>query len=220
MRGRGRAARDSRRLRGQAALVALALCGALALTGCNGDDGDGGDGGPGPGASGANPASSPAAGQTATSSPSAPTAATPSKSPQRPAPSAPTATPAGAAKTPATGSACDHKMPISPDEIAVYRYTPEGGAHSLILKHGNWGCAAPGADAAPFEAVGKETFLNIAEDAKITAVTPVVASTVSQPITLQQLIDWLIAHPDQGRVFRYHLDAEGVIDALDQQYTS
>nr|WSX52450.1 hypothetical protein OG409_28060 [Streptomyces sp. NBC_00974] len=215
MRGHRPAVRDSRRMRGQAALAALALCGALVLTGCNGDDGDGG---PGPGASGASPTGSPSAG--ATPAPSASAPATPSKSPQKPTPTAPSATAAGAAKTPAPGSACDHKMPVSPDEIAVYRYTPEGGAHSLILKHGNWGCAAPGADAAPFETVGKETYLNIAEDAKITAVTPVVASTVSQPITLQQLIDWLIAHPDQGRVFRYHLDAEGVIDALDQQYTS
>ncbi|MGW6691236.1 hypothetical protein [Streptomyces sp. NPDC054961] len=211
MRAHRPAVRDSRRMRGQAALAALALCGALALTGCNGDDGSGG---PGPGASVASPTGSPAA----TPSPSAPV--TPSKSPKKPTPTAPSATAAGATKTPAPGSACDHKMPVSPDEIAVYRYTPEGGAHSLILKHGHWGCAAPGADAAPFETVGKETYLNIAEDAKITAVTPIVASTVSQSITLQQLIDWLIAHPDQGRVFRYHLNAEGVIDALDQQYTS
>ncbi|MBT2450114.1 hypothetical protein J7F03_24165 [Streptomyces sp. ISL-43] len=185
------------------------MCGTLALTGCGGDDED-----TGTGAAGASPTGSAPA--TATPSAPAPSPA-PSKSAQKPAPSA---TPAGKAKTPAPGSTCDHKMPISPDEIAVNRYTPEGGVHSLIVKHGNWGCAAPGADAAPFETVGKETFLNIAEDAKITAVTPVIASTVSQPITLQQLIDWLIAHPDQGRVFRYHLDGTGVIDSLDQQYTS
>ncbi|MET9469772.1 hypothetical protein ABZY44_34275 [Streptomyces sp. NPDC006544] len=43
---------------------------------------------------------------------------------------------------------------------------------------------------------------------------------MSRPITLQQLIDRLIAHPDQGRVFRHHLNAEGIIDALDQQYAS
>ncbi|WP_251072390.1 hypothetical protein [Streptomyces sp. ISL-43] len=209
MRGHVVRVRSGRRTRGQAALAALALCGTLALTGCGGDDED-----TGTGAAGASPTGSAPA--TATPSAPAPSPA-PSKSAQKPAPSA---TPAGKAKTPAPGSTCDHKMPISPDEIAVNRYTPEGGVHSLIVKHGNWGCAAPGADAAPFETVGKETFLNIAEDAKITAVTPVIASTVSQPITLQQLIDWLIAHPDQGRVFRYHLDGTGVIDSLDQQYTS
>lgn len=212
MRGHVVRVRDGRRTRGRAAVAVLALCGTLALTGCSGDDEDTGAGAAGP---------SPLATTTATAAvtPSAtPSASTaPSKSAPKPALSA-TAT--GKAKTPAPGSDCDHKMPISPDEVAVYRYTPEGGVHSLIVKHGNWGCAAPGMDAAPFDTVGKETFLNIAEDAKITAVTPVIASPVSQPITLQQLIDWLIAHPDQGRVFRYHLNGAGVIDWMDQQYTS
>ncbi|MFZ3469537.1 hypothetical protein ACODT3_29335 [Streptomyces sp. 4.24] len=208
MRGQGVRVRGARRTRGRAAFAVLALCGTLALTGCDDEAG-------GAGAAGATPtASTPA---TAAPSATASASTAPSQSAPKPAPSA-TAT--GKAKTPAPGSDCDHKMPISPDEVAVYRYTPEGGAHSLIVKHGNWGCAAPGMDAAPFDTVGKETFLNIAEDAKITAVTPVVASPVSQPITLQQLIDWLIAHPDQGRVFRYHLNGAGVIDWMDQQYTS
>ncbi|MGW6706364.1 hypothetical protein ACWGDE_15920 [Streptomyces sp. NPDC054956] len=210
MRGHGERVRDRRRTRGQAALTVLALCATLALTGCGGDDEDAGAGAAGPSAS-----ATPSVTATPTATPSATPAA--SKSASKPAPSA-TAT--GKAKTPAPGSGCDHKMPISPDEVAVYRYTPEGGAHSLIVKHGNWGCAAPGMDAAPFDVVGKETFLNIAEDAKITAVTPVVDSPLSQPITLQQLIDWLAAHPDQGRVFRYHLNGAGVIDWMDQEYTS
>lgn len=213
MRGHGTVVRDARRLRTQAALAALTLCATLALTACNGDDETGAAGTP----------ASPSAGATATGaaspSASAPPSAAPSKKPTPAAPSA-TVTPAGTKKPPAPGSTCDHKMPISPDEVAVYRYTPEGGVHSLIVKHGNWGCAAPGMDAAPFDTVGKETFLNIAEDAKITAVTPIIASPLSQPITLQQLIDWLIAHPNQGRVFRYHLDSTGVIDWMDHQYTS
>lgn len=215
MRGHSTAVRGAGRLRTQAALAAVALCGTLALTACNGDEETGAPG------TLASPATSTAA--TGTASPGSPTAS-PSPSPapsKKPTPAATSAaTPAGTKKAPTPGSTCDHKMPISPDEIAVNRYTPEGGVHSLIVKHGNWGCAAPGADAAPFVTTGKETFLNIAEDAKITAVTPIVASTVSQPITLQQLIDWLIAHPNQGRVFRYHLDGAGVIDSLDQQYTS
>ncbi|WP_327307317.1 hypothetical protein OG730_30930 [Streptomyces sp. NBC_01298] len=203
-------------MRTQAALAALALCGTLVLTACNGDDEAGAPGSP------ASPTVSAPATATASASASASAAAPPSSAPsKKPAPTTTSsATPAGTKKPPAPGSTCDHKMPISPDEVAVYRYTPEGGVHSLIIKHGNWGCAAPGMDAAPFETVGKETFLNIAEDAKITAVTPIVASPLSQPITLQQLIDWLIAHPNQGRVFRYHLDSAGVIDWMDQQYTS
>lgn len=212
MRAHGTVVRDERRPRTQAALAALALCATLALTACNGDDEAGAAGTP------AGPATSAAA--TVTASPSA--SPSPSSAPsKKPTPSTTaTVTPAGTKKPPAPGSTCDHKMPISPDEVAVYRYTPEGGVHSLIVKHGNWGCAAPGMDAAPFDTVGKETFLNIAEDAKITAVTPIIASPVSKPITLQQLIDWLIAHPNQGRVFRYHLDSAGVIDWMDQQYTS
>ncbi|MFF1412167.1 hypothetical protein ACFVX6_20755 [Streptomyces sp. NPDC058289] len=216
MRGHGAMVRDARRLRTQAALAALALCATLTLTACNGDDETGAAGTP------ASPSASPSAGATATGAASPSASASPSSAPsKKPTPTAPsTVTPAGTKKPPAPGSACDHKMPISPDEVAVYRYTPEGGVHSMIVKHGNWGCAAPGMDAAPFDTVGKETFLNIAEDAKITAVTPVIASPLSQPITLQQLIDWLIAHPNQGRVFRYHLDGAGVIDWMDQQYTS
>lgn len=212
MRAHGTAVREARRVRAQAALAALALCGTLALTACNGDEEAGAPG------TTASPATSSAA--TGTASPSA--SPSPSSAPsKKPAPSATsTVTPAGTKKAPTPGPTCDHKMPISPDEVAVYRYTPEGGVHSLIIKHGNWGCAAPGMDAAPFDTVGKETFLNIAEDAKITAVTPIIASPLSQPITLQQLIDWLIAHPNQGRVFRYHLNGAGVIDWMDQQYTS
>ncbi len=211
MRGHGTAVRGARRLRTQAALAALALCGTLALTACNGDEESGAPGTP------ASPATSAAATGPASPSPSS----APSAAPKKPAPTATsTATPAGTKKAPTPGPTCDHKMPISPDEVAVHRYTPEGGVHSLIVKHGNWGCAAPGMDAAPFDTVGKETFLHIAEDAKITAVTPIIAGPLSQPITLQQLIDWLIAHPNQGRVFRYHLDSAGVIDWMDQQYTS
>ncbi|MCP3756660.1 hypothetical protein [Streptomyces sp. TBY4] len=216
MRGRGTAVRDARRLRTQAALAALALCGTLALTACSGDEETGAPGTPASPSASAAPSDTASATATAPSSPA--TAKKPAPTATATAPS--TATPAGSKKPPAPGSTCDHKMPISPDEVAVYRYTPEGGAHSLIIKHGNWGCAAPGADAAPFETTGKETFLNIAEDARITAVTPLVDSAVGQPITLQELIDWLVAHPNQGRVFRYHLDSAGVIDSLDQQYTS
>ncbi|WP_438318180.1 hypothetical protein ACSHWO_33475 [Streptomyces sp. HUAS TT3] len=202
-----------RRSRGLA-LAALALSGTLTLAGCNGDT----DGG----------AAGPASGTTSGTTPTA-TAAAPSVTPGGVLPSASakaTPTPTGAAtapgkpKPPAPAPSCDHKMPISPDEIAVYRYTPEGGEHSLIVKHGNWGCPGPGG-AAPFVTVGGETFVSVNEDAKITALSPIVASSVSKPITLHELSEWLVAHPDKGLVFHYNVDHRGHIETLGQEeYTS
>ncbi|MDX3645861.1 hypothetical protein [Streptomyces sp. MB09-02B] len=117
------------------------------------------------------------------------------------------------------GDDCDHKMPISPDEIAVYRYTPEGGSLSLIVKHGNWGCGTPDSDGAPFETVGKETYLPLDQAANITVTTPIVESTTNQPIGVQEFLDWLEAHPDSGLVFTYHLGDDGAIDRLDEVFT-
>lgn len=114
---------------------------------------------------------------------------------------------------------CDHKMPISPDEIAVYRYTPEGGSLSLIFRHGNWGCGTPDSDGAPFETVGKETYLPLDQAAYITVTNPIVTSTENQPIGVQEFLDWLEAHPDSGLVFQYHRGADGAIDRLEQIFT-
>ncbi|MFJ6728412.1 hypothetical protein ACIQPQ_26300 [Streptomyces sp. NPDC091281] len=114
------------------------------------------------------------------------------------------------------GDDCDHKMPISPDEFAVYGYTPEGGQLGLIVKYGNWGCPTPDSDGPPFEPVGKEIYQQLDQAADITVTDPIVASTDNQPIGVQEFIDWLDAHPDSGLVFKYHLGADGVIDRLDQ----
>ncbi|MFD6875550.1 MULTISPECIES: hypothetical protein [unclassified Streptomyces] len=202
------------------ALVAIALCGVLALSGCQGDDGDDGAA-PGP------PTAAPATTSSAGAKPAGTATATrkPKATPTATATAGGAATPAKKPKSPTPAATCDHRMPISPDEIQVNRYTPEGGFHSLIVKRGNWGCGAPDTDGAPFETVGKETFLPIAADAEVTAVTPIVASTENQKITLQQLIDWLVAHPDQGLVFRFHMGVDGgsgegpAIDTLDQVFT-
>lgn len=139
------------------------------------------------------------------------------------------ATPPSSATSPAEGSpaaagggeddGCDHKMPISPDEIAVYRYTPEGGSLSLIFRHGNWGCGTPDSDGAPFETVGKETYLPLDQAAYITVTNPIVASTENQHIGVQEFLDWLEAHPDSGLVFQYHLGADGAIDSLEEVFT-
>ncbi|MFI5979486.1 hypothetical protein ACIBEA_01275 [Streptomyces sp. NPDC051555] len=110
-------------------------------------------------------------------------------------------------------------MPISPDTIALYRYTPEGGSHGLIVKYGNWTCGgSPDADGASFAPVGVETYLPLAETAKITATAPILAGSASKPVTVHELTAWLVAHPNSGLPFRYHLGAGGVIDTLDEVY--
>ncbi|WP_405961768.1 hypothetical protein OG235_49550 [Streptomyces sp. NBC_00024] len=224
--------RKSRRRPGAVKAAVLSVCaaGALGLTGCSGDGGTGGadsdakatasatsgtkdntkdktgasadTAGKKPGAASKDPGGG---GKTAGGVPVT------SKSP------APTATPSVGADGDADD--CDHKMPISPDEIAVYRYTPEGGFLSLIVKHGNWGCGTPDSDGAPFETVGEETFIPMDQAANITVTTPIVESTENQPIGVQEFLDWLEAHPNSGLVFTYHLGGDGAIDRLDEVFT-
>ncbi|MFJ7335113.1 hypothetical protein ACIQU3_16275 [Streptomyces sp. NPDC101110] len=134
-------------------------------------------------------------------------------------PAAPASGPTASAGTGGADDGCDHKMPISPDEIAVYRYTPEGGSLSLIIRHGNWGCGSPDSDGAPFETVGKEIYLPMDQAAYVTVTDPIVTSTENQPIGVQEFLNWLEAHPDSGLVFRYHLGADGAIDRLEQVFT-
>ncbi|KPI05795.1 hypothetical protein OV450_3922 [Actinobacteria bacterium OV450] len=194
-----------RAVRGQAAMAVLAVCGMLALSACqNGDD----------------QAAAPDA-KSSAAAPAAPTATTavpaPSKTGAAPKPSA-TATAVGKnppAPTPPSAPACgaDHRMPVSPDTIAVHRYTPEGGMTSLIVQHGTYGC--PGR----FEPSGAWTYIPISEKAKITATAPILPSEVmGKPISTSELTSWLDTHPDKGLPFRYHLNAEGVIDTLDEIY--
>lgn len=194
-----------RAVRGQAAMAVLAVCGMLALSACqNGDD------------QAAAPDAKPSA-----AAPASPTATTavpaPSKTGAAPKPSA-AATPAGKnppAPAPPSAPACgaDHRMPVSPDTIAVHRYTPEGGMTSLIVQHGTYGC--PGR----FEPSGAWTYIPISEKAKITATAPILPSEVmGKPISTSELTSWLDTHPDKGLPFRYHLNAEGVIDTLDEIY--
>lgn len=140
-------------------------------------------------------------------------------SPSAAATASATPVPAAPAASAGTDSGCDHKMPISPDEIAVYRYTPEGGSLSLIVKHGTWGCAPADSDGAPFETVGKETYIPMDQAAYVTVTNPIVESTENQRIGVQEFLDWLEAHPDSGLVFRYHLGADGAIDRLEEEFT-
>ncbi|WP_327131613.1 hypothetical protein OG311_10710 [Streptomyces sp. NBC_01343] len=215
MGGRGKAVQGPRRLRRQAA-AALVLCGALTLTACKGDGGDAGAAGTGPGASPA----SPSATASSSSSSSAPGGAAPSSSAassKKPSPTAgaPTAAPAKP-KPPAPGPACASTDAVSPNEIAVHRYTPEGGQYSLIVKHGHWGCPVAGGTT-PFVTVGEETYIPIAEDAKIGAHAPILSGSTNKPITTHELTSWLETHPNKGLVFHYGVNKAGVIDILGQE---
>jgi hypothetical protein len=200
--------KKSRRRPGAVRAAALAACavGALVLTGCNGDDvaGAGTDAGTSLSASPTKPAGAATSGSGGGAA----------KSPG----SAPTSSPI-AAGSGADDDGCDHKMPISPDEVAVYRYTPEGGSLSLIVKHGNWGCGSPDSDGPPFETVGKETFIPMDQAAYVTVTNPIVESTENQHIGVQEFLDWLEANPNSGLVFTYHLGADGAIDRLDEVFT-
>ncbi|MEU2052548.1 hypothetical protein [Streptomyces bungoensis] len=197
---------------------------ALTLTACNADgDAAASPGGahtaaaePGAGTGGTAPGST-AAG-TATSA--KPVASKPAAKPVGGAGGAASPAPsATAAASAAPSPACDHKMPISPDEVAVYRYTPEGGSLSLIVRYGNWGCAPADSDGAPFVTVGKETYLPMDQAAYVTATNPVVESSENQHIGVQEFLDWLEAHPNSGLVFKYHLGADGAVDRLDEVFT-
>ncbi|MFF4563824.1 hypothetical protein [Streptomyces sp. NPDC001435] len=219
--------RRPRALRPTAASVCAAAALALALSGCAGHDGasatpsaaasnTAADAGGGATAAGAKPAAKSSAGTSGkgTATGAAP-AATPSASGSG---SSATGTPI-AAGSGGKDDGCDHKMPISPDEIAVYRYTPEGGSLSLIVKHGNWGCPTADSDGAPFVTVGKETYLPMDQAAYVTATNPIVESTENQRIGVQEFLDWIEAHPNSGLVFKYHRGDNGAIDSLEEVFT-
>ncbi|MBP5889322.1 hypothetical protein [Streptomyces scabiei] len=224
-----RTPRNSRRRPGavRAAVLGVWAAGALSLAGCSGDGtaaDAAGDAKATATATSGTKEKSGAKADTTADKPDAKASEGPGGADKAPAdPPAASKSPASAATPPAGGDDgaddCDHKMPISPDEIAVYRYTPEGGFLSLIVKHGNWGCGTPDSDGAPFETVGKETFIPLDQAADITVTNPVVESTENQPIGVQEFLDWLEDHPDSGLVFTYHLGADGSIDRLDEVFT-
>ncbi|MGT2527823.1 hypothetical protein ACU4GG_12150 [Streptomyces nojiriensis] len=216
MGGRGGAVTGPRRRLRLRACAALVLCGALVLTACNGDDGSGdaGAAGTSPGASPANPLPAVTPSATAGAGAASPAASvSPSKKPDPPA----TAVPTGKPKPPGPAPVLTcGKPPVADDEIAVYRWTPEGGSAHLIVKHGNWGCAVKDGRT-PFVTVGAEVVVPIAEDARITAFSPVTSSSVSKPITLHELTSWLESHPNRGLVFHYNANHRGIIDTLGQE---
>lgn len=216
--------RKSRRRPGVVRVAVLGACvaGALALTGCSGK-GDAMASGAGSSPTKAGGTGGEGAGAGAVSKTPGATASAGVISAAKSAGAVPAASKSPVPTAPSTGGVdddgCDHKMPISPDEVAVYRYTPEGGSLSLIVKHGNWGCGSPDSDGAPFETVGKETFIPMDQAAYVTVTNPIVESTENQHIGVQEFLDWLEAHPNSGLVFTYHLGADGAIDHLEEVFT-
>lgn len=220
-----RAVGHGRRAQVTAALTALAAVGMLTLTGCRGDDGQDLGAPPGPGGGAAHSPAAPAPGApsaapTANSTPkSTPTAAGPAPVPTKtvgpPDTTYPTKKPPVPAPAPTPVCAIPKSDPNAPNWLSLYRYSPEGGSYSLILRHGTWTCTAEGAVYVPS---GEETWLPISDTAEITATSPILTGAESRPISTSELTGWLESHPDPALPFRYHLNKAGVIDRLYEFY--
>ncbi|KQX59535.1 MULTISPECIES: hypothetical protein [unclassified Streptomyces] len=111
---------------------------------------------------------------------------------------------------------------VDPDEIALYRIEELDGSTgkvNLVLQHGAWGCGSPDSDGAPFVVTGEESRWALDQAAYVTVTNPVVTSTENRRIGVQELIDWVDAHPDSGLVFRYTVGDDGAIHRLEQVFT-
>ncbi|WP_225803153.1 hypothetical protein [Streptomyces sp. NK15101] len=212
------------------ALAALALT--VVLTGCQ--EGGAAAGGAAPAASTAAPAPTGSAGGAGpTSAPSdvpsaAPTAAPAVKKPVAPKTAAPGSTPPPAPKpepAPAGGDCVDSPPApedVDPDEFALYRIEELDGSTgkvNLVVQHGAWGCGSPDSDGAPFVVTGEESRWALDQAAYVTVTNPIVTSTENRRIGVQELIDWVNAHPDSGLVFRYETGDDGAIHRLEEVFT-
>ncbi|MFF4588545.1 hypothetical protein [Streptomyces sp. NPDC001388] len=170
--------------------------------------------GAGTGAS-AKPAASTAAATPAGATPSAvPSAA--SKKPSAAPPATSAATAAGCSDEPPTPDEVD------PDELALFRIEEIDGVTdkvNLVIQHGVWGCPGKDTDGAPFVVTGEDSRWAMDQAAYVTAVTPITDSTENRRIGVQELIDWVDAHPDSGLVFRYETGDDGAIHRLEQVFT-
>ncbi|MGW4158017.1 hypothetical protein [Streptomyces sp. NPDC004788] len=124
------------------------------------------------------------------------------------------------------GSGCVTAAPnpdaYDPDEIALYRIEEIPGSTgkvNLVFQHGAWGCGSPDSDGAPFVVSGEEARWAMDQAAYVTATNPIVASSENKRIGVQELIDWVKAHPNSGLVFRYDVGGDGSIDSLQEVFT-
>ncbi|MEU6587719.1 hypothetical protein ABZ923_00515 [Streptomyces sp. NPDC046881] len=213
------------------ALAAAAL--AAVLTGCQeSDSAAGADGSPsaatasqasgtsggGKGVAKGGTGGSGGAGSTATASPDAAGAGTPVAKPASKA--------SDPVKTTAPATGCAVKAPdpdhVDPDEIALYRVEElpaSTGKVNLVIQHGTWGCPGKDSDGTPFVVTGEDSRWALDQAAYVTATNPIVASSKNQRIGVQELIDWVNAHPDSGLVFKYTTGDDGAIHSLEQVYT-
>ncbi|WP_405600169.1 hypothetical protein OG741_21240 [Streptomyces sp. NBC_01410] len=207
------------------ALAAVALT--AVLTGCR-EDGSaaGADATPSAGATvtpspsttAGEPDATPSAGATAPSSPAAGGSGTPAGKPD--------AKHTGSAATSAPAADCAGAPPspdqVDPDEIAVYRVEELDGSTgkvNLVIEHGAWGCPGKDTDGAPFVVTGERSRWALDQAAYVTATNPITDSSENQRIGVQELIDWINAHPDSGLVFRYETGEDGAIHRLEQVFT-
>jgi len=206
------------------ALAAVALT--AVLTGCQEDGSAGADATPSagakatptPGASAAKLHTTPSASAAATSSPGAAGSGTPAAKPDAKATgsAAPVATAADCVSEPPTP---DH---VDPDEIAVYRVEELDGSTgkvNLVIQHGAWGCPGKDTDGAPFVVTGEDSRWALDQAAYVSATNPITDSSENQRIGVQELIDWINAHPDSGLVFKYETGDDGAIHRLEQVFT-
>ncbi|KUO08722.1 hypothetical protein [Streptomyces sp. DSM 15324] len=150
----------------------------------------------------------------------------------------PTGTAAGAVKAkpssatttapaaPAASASCADAPPTpddyDPDEFALFRIEElpaDTGKVNLVIQHGAWGCPDADTDGAPFVVSGEDSRWALDQAAYVTAVTPITDSTENRRIGVQELIDWVDAHPDSGLVFRYETGDDGAIHRLEQVFT-
>ncbi|MEU2301440.1 hypothetical protein ACK389_19935 [Streptomyces antibioticus] len=208
--------------------VAVVLAGVAltaALTGCQGGDDDSGKGsgsGGGGGSVGSSATPSGGGGKAPGASPSV-SASTPGGS--KASPSSPASAAPAADATPSAAPCADGPPTVEevdPDEIALFRIEEIDGITdkvNLVLQHGAWGCPGKDTDGPPFVVTGEDSRWAMDQGAYVTAVTPIVESTENQRIGVQELIDWVDAHPDSGLVFRYTVGEDGAIHRLEQVFT-
>ncbi|MFI1704428.1 hypothetical protein [Streptomyces griseoruber] len=136
------------------------------------------------------------------------------------------ATPATPAAPAGSAPGCADKPPTpddyDPDEFALFRIEElpaDTGKVNLVIQHGAWGCPGEDTDGAPFVVSGEDSRWALDQAAYVTAVTPITDSTENRRIGVQELIDWVDAHPDSGLVFRYETGDDGAIHRLEQVFT-
>ncbi|MGW5780864.1 hypothetical protein [Streptomyces sp. NPDC003863] len=140
--------------------------------------------------------------------------------------STPTSAPKPAPEPAPAGAGCVDSTPgpdeVDPHEFALYRIEELDGSTgkvNLVVQHGAWGCGSPDSDGAPFVVTGEESRWALDQAAYVTATNPIVTSTENQRIGVQELIDWVKAHPDSGLVFRYQVGDDGAIHRLEEVFT-